>query len=448
MVQPDNKQPLNMPPVRDGQRRVSPLCVPNLKGGKAFRGSSKETTTSRLRRQHAQTALKRSLLLPKTTTIKNLPWTSKDFDVRAWQKQEEEAVTRAAATVPADVLQVLQGNVRGEVTLPKTPFRPKIEVRKGHFGAKREGNKRHFVEGWLTQLGLNCDGNRDMVGHMSRQVGKRLKALGVLDIHGDTPLAAYDELLRRFPGEWAQVPPMARVHYTEFNRNKCFSIIVEQLLPPRLAAAVHEERSTVDVWCAGCSSGEEPYSLALHWHTGGQGVATDLAAKFVADSSGGAAAGGSATPQKLALRIVATDVSEECVEKAKRGQYDASPWASFGRLPALMRSQTSMNKGRPQIDIPAAVKGMVTFMVQDLKVEQPEGCFDIILCRNCAFMYFDKHCQQSTLQRFADSLRPGGYLIIGKNDQCIEDLEACRFFVRVESSNHSDAIRMYARIPS
>lgn len=49
------------------------------------------------------------------------------------------------------------------------PWKPQLTVRKGRFGARRDANRKLFVEGWLGQVGYNCYGNRDMVGNIGRK---------------------------------------------------------------------------------------------------------------------------------------------------------------------------------------------------------------------------------------------------------------------------------------
>jgi chemotaxis methyl-accepting protein methylase len=111
------------------------------------------------------------------------------------------------------------------------------------------------------------------VNIVSRRVYSRLQALGLSEQHHDTPLAAYDEVLSKYPGEWVELAAMGRIHFTRFNRDRCFDVILSELLPCRMVCAVQEGRPALSVWCAGCSTGEEPYSLALQWHVGGRDAA-------------------------------------------------------------------------------------------------------------------------------------------------------------------------------
>ena len=373
--------------------------------------------------------------------MSDLPWLIKDFDVRKWQESEKQAVLRPTTRLPDDVRQVIEGNTKG-VVLPESPFQPKIKVRQGHFGRQRDANKKFFVDGWLSQAGLHTKGNPSMVDIVSKRVKKRVKELGLHKYAEETPLAAYDEVLHHHPGEWLCLMKLARIHYTRFNRDRCFDYIYDTLLPQCMAQATADGRTHIAASCAGCSSGEEPHSLALHWNFGGRERAAQAA---LAQMPEGTPKG---LPQRLELKIYATDVSPECIEKASQGQYDGRPWASFGRLPSILRAQGTRpaqnNRSTPMIEILPEIRKCITFQVQDLKREGPPESqkFDMILCRHCAFMYFDDAMQESTLRRFADVLLPGGFLAIGSEDRPLEELHTGRtMFKRVDLSNHQFYVR-------
>ena len=63
-----------------------------------------------------------------------------------------------------------------------------------------------------------------------------------------------------------------------------------------------------------------------------------------------------------------------------------------------------------------ALRARITFLVQDLRKEAPDGPFDLVLCRNVAFTYFDVPLQREVLARIESVLAPGGELVIGKGE--------------------------------
>ena len=70
-----------------------------------------------------------------------------------------------------------------------------------------------------------------------------------------------------------------------------------------------------------------------------------------------------------------------------------------------------------------AFRGRVVFLRQDIRSAQPGGPFDLVLCRNLVFIYFDRRLQQRTLTDIAAQMRPGAALVVGK-DEVVPDLEA------------------------
>jgi len=419
------------------------------------KGPQPATTKAQRLRKEAVTAAAAEFQKNKSSTkkrFKNLPWTKKDFNVRKWQQDEILDLVSPVCICPENARQIISGKKAADRSLLQCPPRPSINVRQGKFGHRKDQNKEHFVEGWLNQVGLNCDVNKQLVHILTKRVSKRLVQLGLSEYAQGTPLAAYDQLLRKYPAEWIKLVGMARIHFTTFNRDKCFERIHTKLMPACIVQALAQQRATVAVWCAGCSTGEEPYSLALHWRYGnGKELAVAAAEemqqmvsrqKLRSDGYDSDDWNKQQYGNELELEIVATDSSVECIDRGKSGLYDARPWASFGSLPAQLRDKGTVPVGASatcskMMQIAPPIQKMVDFHVQDLKHEIAKGTFDLILCRNCAFMYFDDEAQSSALQRFADALHPGGFLVIGKKDRPIDMLEAGReLFERLDPKSH------------
>ena len=441
MVGMEHQTPTLCPPVVSP--RVSRVKLPAM------------TKSQRLRQEAAQEAanFRKNVNAPSTRKrFKNLPWTKKNFDVRQWQKEEVTGLLSPVCVCPEKAKQIIAGTSAADPTLAACPDRPQITVRQGKFGARRDQNKEHFVEGWLTQVGLNCDVNKQLTHILTKRIGKRLVQLGLGDYASQTPLAAYDQLLRQYPSEWIKLVGMARIHFTTFNRDKCFERLHEKVMPGCIVRALEDGRPSVAVWCAGCSTGEEPYSLALHWELGRgkEGAVASAEVLMEASMRGKLRSDGydsddwnkQQNGSVLQLQITATDSSVECIERGSSGLYDARPWASFGSLPATIRDRGTIAVNATatcskMMKISPDIQKMVSFHVQDLKHEVAEGTFDLILCRNCAFMYFDDDAQTSVIRRFAQALHPGGHLVLGKKDRPIDFLEAGReLFERIDPKSH------------
>ncbi len=156
-----------------------------------------------------------------------------------------------------------------------------------------------------------------------------------------------------------------------------------------------DERSLVSVWSAACADGREPYSLAM------------LAR---------------ADPEIDAdrVRITATDISEVALEKARRGEYTASHTTDIaGELDFLSAPGRFVNRvetdGRDTFVVSEAIRRAVTFERHDLIRDTPKSGLDLVLCRNLS-IYIDRAYKDPVIDTVGASLRPGGYLVIGKTE--------------------------------
>jgi chemotaxis protein methyltransferase CheR len=145
----------------------------------------------------------------------------------------------------------------------------------------------------------------------------------------------------------------------------------------------------LDVWSAGCASGEEPYTLAIMWQLA-------LAPRFPA----------------LDLRILGTDLDDVVLARARRGCFAAS---SLRELPDRWRA-SAFDSDHHVSRVRNEFRHAVTFVRHDVRDAAPAGMFDLILCRNLAFTYFDDDRQRATAARLAGALRPGGGLVLGSHE--------------------------------
>ncbi|WP_114965954.1 protein-glutamate O-methyltransferase [Alkalilacustris brevis] len=173
-----------------------------------------------------------------------------------------------------------------------------------------------------------------------------------------------------------------------FREEHHFRQLGESVLPPLVARARAGGR--VRLWSAGCSSGEEPYSIAL--------TLLDLCPEA----------------PRLDLRILASDIDPDVLEKAQQGRY---PPQAAAAVPARLLDGFLKGSDGASIEIGAAARGLVTFRQLNLLERWPfQGRFDIIFCRNVV-IYFDAVTQDTLWQRFAGVLVPGGHLFIGHSER-------------------------------
>lgn len=205
-----------------------------------------------------------------------------------------------------------------------------------------------------------------------------------LEEFGGGELGPLLERLRRDPALRRALRPRLGITVSRFFRGQqSFETLARVLLPDLPSAG------EVKAWSAGCACGEEPYTLAIVW---GERIRP-------------------ARP-RLILRVLATDVREDCLERARRGLY---PPSSVRNVPPELRERyfecgPSGYLFRP----PAGV--VVEFQRADLLEDPPPGGCRVALCRNLAFTYFGPEGQEVAWKALAQALLPGGILVIGDRE--------------------------------
>lgn len=244
------------------------------------------------------------------------------------------------------------------------------------------------------EFGLHLpDTKKDLV--YSRLI-KRLRYLGMDDFR------SYCIFLESAEGAAEQTELLSALttNVTHFFREAHhFKMLRETVLPPLLQAARQGKR--VRLWSAGCSAGQEPYSLAF--------TILDLCPDVA----------------KFDLRILATDIDPEILSKAERGIY---PQEEIKAIPEPARSKlVDLDaQGSDSFAIGQKARDLVRFGELNLMREWPmRGTFDVIFCRNVA-IYFDKETQARLWQRFNSLLVDGGHLFIGHSER-VSGPSECRF---------------------
>jgi chemotaxis protein methyltransferase CheR len=233
----------------------------------------------------------------------------------------------------------------------------------------------------MPRLGLDPRGFRNVRGTVIRRVQRRIAELGL----GGTD--AYRAHLEASPEEWAHLDAMCRIPISRLWRDaSVYRLLQEELLPER-AAVARRERRAVRVWSAGCASGEEPCSVAIAWATG--------AGKL---------------PDAPPIAIIATDADSRSLARAKDAIYTES---SAGELPQE-HAELAFAPGTRRVR--ELFTRSISFVEQDIRSASPPGAFDIVLCRNMAFTYFDHGAQRATLERLRVALHAGGFLVLGRGE--------------------------------
>ncbi|HVR86049.1 MAG TPA: protein-glutamate O-methyltransferase CheR, partial [Planctomycetota bacterium] len=191
-----------------------------------------------------------------------------------------------------------------------------------------------------------------------------------------------------------------------------FAVLREEILPT-MAGPRHPDRG-IRAWSAGCSSGEEAYSLAILFEEEG-----------LAGSS----------------RILATDLSKAALEKARRGVY--GPWALRASDAEFKKRYFHATGSRYRID--ERFRKNLDFEVHNLAQESLPGPasaasgMDLILCRN-VLIYLDSRAIEKVARRLVEALAPGGWILTGPSDPPLRDFTPCAAVV-------TKAGIFYQRIP-
>lgn len=242
-----------------------------------------------------------------------------------------------------------------------------------------------FLQWCLPRLRLRWSGFRKVRRQVCRRIDRRLIALGLPDV------SAYRAHLEGHPGEWPALDALCRISNSRFYRDRGVFQRLEQDVLPRLAQrAAARGEGNVRCWCAGCASGEEPYTLAMLWRL-------RLAPQF----------------PSLGLKILATDADPQAIQRAARACY---PAGSFKELPGDVRA-AAVVPAADGLCVREEYRAPVTFREEDLRAAAAEDRFHLVLCRNVAFTYFDDALQRETLRRIGERLLPEGALVIGRRER-------------------------------
>jgi chemotaxis protein methyltransferase CheR len=220
-------------------------------------------------------------------------------------------------------------------------------------------------------------------GLVAARLGKKLRELGLRSFQ-----QYYDHVISDQTGEamTMMIDSLTTNHTSFFREPRHFDFLRSTIYP------VLKTRSQIDVWSAACSSGEEPYSIAMS----------------LLEEAGVEAAG--------RIRIKATDISTRVLEKGRRGIYSSE---RFEGIPMSILKRYLLKGQNASADLfrfRSEVRAMIHFQHFNLMNPLPESyCCSVIFCRNI-MIYFDKPTQQDLVQRLSTHLEDGGYLFIGHSE--------------------------------
>lgn len=221
---------------------------------------------------------------------------------------------------------------------------------------------------------------------ISARLQKRLRQTGVESFREYVKLlqadASGDELT-------AMLDAITTNHTSFFREPQHFDYLEHAILPPL------RDRSRVTPilgWSAACSTGEEPYSIAL------------TAARVLGEDAG------------RRVRLLASDISTRAIARASAGLYRADRLAGMPRHLVLKYFQKASGAEPGQLQVSAPVRRLIEFRRLNLLQPAPPGPpFDFIFCRN-VMIYFDRVAQQRVVETLERRLAPGGHLFVSHSE--------------------------------
>jgi two-component system CheB/CheR fusion protein len=224
---------------------------------------------------------------------------------------------------------------------------------------------------------------------MLRRIERRLQVNAVPD------LPTYRNLLKDNPREIAALLSDMLIGVTSFFRDReAFEALERDVMPALFDGKADGEQ--VRAWVAGCSSGEEAYSLTL--------LLAEQREALKSDAS---------------IQVFATDIDENAIARARAGVYPES--IATDVPPATLRR--FFNKTGSRYEVIKAVREKILFAMHNVLRDPPFSRLDLVSCRNL-LIYLDRGVQRQVLEMFHYALYPNGYLFLGSSESAdsVEDL--------------------------
>jgi len=247
-----------------------------------------------------------------------------------------------------------------------------------------------FSEFIIGQCGIKMPPSKKIM--LEARLQKRLRTLGISNFR-----EYYDHVLGEGGrDELVHMLDAVTTNKTDFFREPVhFHYLAQTILPEFIEGREQSKGSNKPfaVWSAGCSTGEEPYTLAM--------VLSDFAGLH----------------PSFRFSILATDISTKVLDRAREAVYDAERVAA---VPLPMKQKyllRSKDPGKGVVRIGPAVRSIVQFkrlnlMEEAFSFSEP---VDVIFCRN-VIIYFDRKTQEQLIARFCKVLKTNGYLFLGHSE--------------------------------
>jgi chemotaxis protein methyltransferase CheR len=238
---------------------------------------------------------------------------------------------------------------------------------------------KQFLKTTLPELGLRW--RRFKRKSIRKRIVGRLQEL---NLHS---LSEYQNYMLASEAERLTLTTLLTVTISRFWRNASLFESLKNLWFPNLLGRL-PATEPVQVWSAGCASGEEPYSLLILW------------LESFADTG-------------RQLRLLASDSNRDCLERAQQARYPAS---SFREMPLHLRQKYCSNE-KGTFSLPHNLSQRIEWFEHNLIWEAPPLHNHLIFCRNLVYTYFTDSLQHEITRRFHQALVAHGLLVVGRKDR-------------------------------
>ncbi len=248
----------------------------------------------------------------------------------------------------------------------------------------------------LDLLGVDVKSYKDQ--YLLRRIRARLGKLR-LSRYED-----YNKYIKSNPQEITELKESLSINVTRFFRNRdTYLYIKDNVIPEIFKNAQSKVSADVKFLSVGCAVGPEPYSLAM--------IASDN------------------KPKTINLKIQASDINQDLLDTARFATYSKQYVAEMDNLE--VSKYFDVNKFGDYV-VKSEIRRTVNFSKKDIMSDTYPSGVDLILCRN-VLIYIDREAQNEVISKFINSLRPGGFLVLGRTETLFLDW---RKYVDIISAKH------------
>lgn len=221
----------------------------------------------------------------------------------------------------------------------------------------------------------------DLSSYKEKQMKRRIDSL--IARHKYESYDDYVDAIKKDSNLFEEFVNYLTINVSEFWRNpEQWDVLEKKILPELMKASSGPLR----IWSAACSTGDEPYSLVM------------LLSRFMPLNR---------------IRIIATDIDKQVLEKARVGLYSAK---SLAGLPEDLKNKYFSKVGLSNYQIKDEIKKCVEFREHNLLNDAYPDKLDLIVCRN-VLIYFTEEAKEEIYKKFNKALRSDGYLFVGSTEQ-------------------------------